>query len=84
MGICKDCFHKVKDFDAFVGECIRCIPRRTFLVPEPLQGNGFYEVQKTGKCEFYNKEIYFDEEGFARVKESPTERNYKADRSIYE
>ena len=70
MDICKNCFHRVKGFDEFVGEYVKCIALRTYLIPEPYQTNGFYEVQKTGKCEFCNKEIYFDEDGFVKIKQN--------------
>ena len=70
MDICKKCFHRVKLFDEYVGECVKCLALQTYIIPEPLQSNGFYEVQKTGKCEFFNKEIYYDEDGFTRIKQN--------------
>ena len=70
MEVCENCIHKVKGFNEFVGAFVECVARRTYIVPEPYQSNGFYEVQKTGKCEFKNKEIYFDKDGFAKVKQN--------------
>ena len=70
MDICKKCFHRVRLFDEYIGECVKCLALQTYILPEPLQGNGFYQVQKTGKCEFFNKEIYFDQDGFANIKEN--------------
>lgn len=73
--ICDKCSNRVKCFDEYIGECVKCVPRKTFLLPEPLQGDGIDEVLKTGKCEFHNKDIYFDEDGFPKVKETETSRN---------
>lgn len=70
MDICKKCSNRVKLFDEYVGECVKCLALQTYIIPEPLQSNGFYEVQKTGKCEFFNKEIYYDEDGFTRIKQN--------------
>ena len=70
MGICKKCFHRAQIFDEYIGECVKCLARKAYILPDPLKSNEIDEVEITGKCEFFNKEIYFDKEGFARIKES--------------
>lgn len=79
--ICDNCTNRVKEFDEYVGMCVKCIALRTYLIPECLQDNGFDEVQRTGECEFYNKDVVFDEDGFARIKQT---EGYSLNLGIYD
>lgn len=68
--VCDNCIHRNKYFDEYIGWCVWCIPRKAYILPDPLSNWEIEEVISKGECEYKDKEIYFDEDGFARIKQN--------------
>lgn len=76
MAICDGCIHKRHIFDEdTVGWCWKCRAYRSFVIPECLSSWHVMEAVRNGRCEFFNKPIKFDANGFAYVCEEAEEQH---------
>ena len=67
MTICDRCIHKQKVFDESLGWVWRCKSHRSFILPECLSKWEVVTAIRDNECEFFNKPIKFDVNGFAYV-----------------
>ena len=81
MAICDICIHKRKVFDESLVWVWRCKAYRSFIIPECLSRWDVMEAVRNGKCEFFNKPIRFDVNGFAYVcaEEEPPQQQIDED-----
>lgn len=67
MAICDRCIYKKHVFDESLGWVWKCKAYHSFIIPECLSNWDVIEAVRNGKCEFFNKPIKFDTNGFAYV-----------------
>ena len=81
MAICDVCLHKRKVFDESLGWVWSCKAHRSFIIPECLSKWDVMEAVRSGKCEFFNKPIKFDANGFTLVcaEEEPPQQQIEED-----
>ena len=67
MAICDMCSHKRKVSDESLGWVWRCKAYRSFILPECLSKWDVMVAIRDNECEFFNKPVKFDINGFAYI-----------------